>query len=182
MATNQDILVTISARFGGHLRISEAADGQLVITAPREEQMALLRFLKEENGLQFDYLMDLFGVDYLEMGGEERYGVIFSLYSRPLNHRVRVHIWVPEQDPHLESVTPLWSAANWAEREVYDMYGITFTGHPNMSRILCPDDFSGFPLRKDFPLQGIGYRENFEKIENPKTKQDRRQRPPSGSA
>ncbi len=170
MADNQAIQSKISAAFGDRLLFHEAADGQLVVTARREEQMALLRFLKEEEGLQFDFLMDLFGVDYLEMGGEERYGVIYNLYSSALNQRMRVTIPVPETDARLESAIPLWSAANWAEREVFDLYGILFTGHPNLTRILCPDDFSGFPLRKDFPLQGIGYRENFEKIENPKTK------------
>ncbi|HNW58556.1 MAG TPA: NADH-quinone oxidoreductase subunit C [bacterium] len=169
MATNQEIADRLGAQFGARVLVSAAVDGQLLVSTRREEQPALLRFLKEEAGLEFNMIMDLFGVDYLEMGGEERYGVVYNLYSLPHNHRLRVRVWVPENDPRLESAVNLWAAADWAEREVFDMYGITFTGHPNMTRILCPDDFSGFPLRKDFPLQGVGYRENFEKIENPKT-------------
>lgn len=169
MATNQDIIAKISTHFGERILAIEEQYGQLVFSVRRNEHLALLRYLKEEVGLEFDYLMDLFGVDYMEMGGVERYAVIYNLYSVLQNSRVRVRVWIPENDLHLDSAVTLWSAANWAEREVYDMYGIIFAGHPNMTRILCPDDFSGFPLRKDFPLQGIGYRENFEKIENPKT-------------
>jgi NADH-quinone oxidoreductase subunit C len=170
MAGNQELIDTIQAQFGEAILAADEQYGQLVFSIHRENHAALLRHLKESDDLAFDFLMDLFGVDYGEMGGLERYAVIYNLYSLQHNQRLRVRVWVPENDPRLNSIVPLWSAANWAEREVYDMYGITFTGHPNMSRILCPDDFSGFPLRKDFPLQGIGYRENFEKIENPKTK------------
>lgn len=170
MATNQEIRDLLLARFGDRILAAEEECGQLALTTSRDDHIELLRFLKENADLAYDFLMDLFGVDYLEMGGRERYGVIYQLYSSGHNHRLRVRVPVPEQDPRLASAVPLWAAANWAEREVHDMYGITFTGHPNMTRILCPDDFSGFPLRKDFPLQGIGYRENFTRIENPKTK------------
>lgn len=169
MASNQQIIDLVSAQFGARLLASEVQHDQLTLSVNRDDHVELLRFLKEKSELACDFLMDLFGVDYLEMGGQERYAVIYNLYSLKHNHRLRLRAWVPENDLRLASVTPLWASANWAEREVYDMYGITFTGHPNMIRILCPDDFSGFPLRKDFPVQGIGYRENFEKIENPKS-------------
>jgi NADH-quinone oxidoreductase subunit C len=170
MASNQEIIDIIKTQFGDRIIAADEQSGQLCFSVRRDDHIALLRFFKETKDLAFDFLMDLFGVDYAEMGGVERYAVIYNLYSLPQNHRVRVRVWVPENDPRLDSAVLLWSAANWAEREAYDMYGITFAGHPNMTRILCPDDFSGFPLRKDFPLEGIGYRENFEKIENPKTK------------
>lgn len=169
MASNQQIIDLVSAQFGARLLASEVQHDQLTLSVNRDDHVELLRFLKEKSELACDFLMDLFGVDYLEMGGQERCAVIYNLYSLKHNHRLRLRAWVPENDLRLASVTPLWASANWAEREVYDMYGITFTGHPNMIRILCPDDFSGFPLRKDFPVQGIGYRENFEKIENPKS-------------
>ena len=170
MASNQEIRELVLARFGERILAAEEECGQLALTVSRDDHFELLKLLKQSAELGYDFLMDLFGVDYLEMGGRERYGVIYQLYSLGRNHRLRVRVPVPEQDPRLDSAVPLWAAANWAEREVHDMYGITFSGHPNMTRILCPDDFSGFPLRKDFPVQGIGYRENFEKIENPKTK------------
>ncbi|OPZ82641.1 MAG: NADH-quinone oxidoreductase subunit C 1 [bacterium ADurb.Bin431] len=151
MASNQEIRELVLARFGERILAAEEECGQLALTVSRDDHFELLKLLKESADLGYDILMDLFGVDYLEMGGRERYGVIYQLYSLGRNHRLRVRVPVPDY-------------------EVHDMYGITFSGHPNMTRILCPDDFSGFPLRKDFPVQGIGYRENFEKIENPKTK------------
>lgn len=169
MASNQQIIDLVIAQFGARLLAGEVQHDQLTLSVNRDDHVELLRFLKENAELACDFLMDLFGVDYLEMGGQERYAVIYNLYSLKHNHRLRLRAWVPENDLRLASITPLWASANWAEREVYDMYGITFTGHPNMIRILCPDDFSGFPLRKDFPVQGIGYRENFVKIENPKS-------------
>ncbi|MEE9170959.1 MAG: NADH-quinone oxidoreductase subunit C, partial [bacterium] len=81
------------------------------------------------------------------------------------SHRLRIKAYVPENDLKFDTVSHLWPAAEWAEREVYDMYGIEFNNHPDMRRILNPDDFEGFALRKDFPVEGIGYREDYEKIE-----------------
>ncbi len=170
MASNQEIKDKVAARFGRKFLPSMSCSDSLFSPCAATTTSNFSVFSKMSEGLECNFLMDLFGVDYMEMGGSERYAVMYNLYSLQRNHRLRVRAWVPENDPRLASVAGLWSAADWAEREAYDMYGITFAGHPNMTRILCPDDFSGFPLRKDFPLEGVGYRENFEKIENPKTK------------
>ena len=164
MATNEQIQKKITGQFGGQIIAVEEQFSQLCLTVQRQDHLTVLQFLRDDPDLSFDFLIDLFGVDYLAMGGLERFAVIYHLYSMKIAHRLRIKVFVPERDAHLDSVSALWAAANWAEREVYDMYGIRFDGHPDLHRILCPDDFSGFPLRKDFPLQGIGYRENFEKI------------------
>jgi NADH-quinone oxidoreductase subunit C len=139
--------------------------GQLTLVIGRAAVVPLLRFLRDDPSMAFNFLMDLFGVDYLEMAGPERFAVIYNLYSMSHGHRLRVKAFIPENDPAVDSVTSLYPSADWPERETYDMYGIQFTGHPNLRRILDPEDFVGHPLRKEFPVTGIGYRDQFEKIE-----------------
>lgn len=112
----------------------------------------ILSFLKE-NG--FEFLMDLFGVDYLgfpQKEYSERFEVVYNLYSLKLNKRIFVKVLVDENEAEVVSVVDLFDAANWYEREVYDMYGIRFKGHPNLKRILMYDEFEGHPLRKDYPF------------------------------
>ena len=145
------------------LEVVEALD-ETTVSVKRDQIAEIMKLLKEDPDLKFEVLMDLFGVDYLEMGGFERFAVIYHLYSNTYNTRLRVKAFVPEGDEKIDSVTHLWAAANWAEREVFDMYGIEFTNHPDLRRLLCPDNFEGHPLRKDFPLEGIGYRESFHKV------------------
>jgi len=139
--------------------------GQLTLVTRREFVVPLLRFLRDDPSMAFNFLMDLFGVDYLEMAGPERFAVVYNLYSMTHGHRLLVKAFIPENDPALDSVTALYPSADWAERETFDMYGIHFTSHPNLRRILDPEDFVGHPLRKEFPVIGIGYRDGFEKIE-----------------
>jgi NADH-quinone oxidoreductase subunit C len=124
----------------------------------------VMSYLRDDQILAFNVMMDLFGVDYLEMGGTERFAVIYNLYSMTQGHRLMVRAFIPEQEATIDTVSSVYPAANWAEREAYDQYGIRFTGHPDLRRILNPDDFIGYPLRKDFPVEGIGFRDNFEKI------------------
>ncbi len=165
MASNQEILQKVQEKFADCVLETKDELGEATLSIKRECNVAVLSFLREDPDLAFDFLMDVCGVDYLEMGGPERFAVVYHLYSMKHNHRVRVKAFVPEDDPTIDTVSHLWAAANWAEREVFDMFGIEFNHHPDMRRILCPDDFEGHPLRKDFPLKGIGYRESFEKIE-----------------
>jgi NADH-quinone oxidoreductase subunit C len=164
MAPHDEIRKILTDRFGGLIHSVEEGFGQLCFTVGRQNVTELLAFLRDDPRLSCNFLMDLFGVDYLEMGGPERFAVIYNLYSMPLAHRLRIRVYIPENDLHLPTASALWPAADWAEREAYDLFGITFDGHPNMTRILNPDDFTGHPLRKDFPLEGIGYRDGFEKI------------------
>lgn len=122
-------------------------DETIIIT--REDMLKVFQYLRDELG--FEFLMDITAVDYLER--EPRFEVVYHLYSFKNNYRLRVKIRVSESDPVVDSLMPLWSGANWFEREVYDMFGIKFRGHPDLRRILMYDEFQGHPLRKDYPLR-----------------------------
>jgi NADH-quinone oxidoreductase subunit C/D len=114
----------------------------------REVLADLARELRDSRETRFDLLMDLAGVDFPDR--PERFEAVYHLYSIPRNARLRLKVRVAESDPVLPSLNPVWKAANWAEREVYDMFGLRFTGHPNLSRILCHEAFEGHALRKDY--------------------------------
>ena len=128
--------------------------GQLSVFVKREALLDVVRFLRDDPELQYNFLENLCGVDYL--GREPRFEVVYHLLSFTNHHRVCLKVGVPESDPTLPSLTPIWSTANWQEREAYDMFGLVVTGHPSLDRILMPEDWEGFPLRKDVPL---GYEE-----------------------
>lgn len=118
----------------------------------KEAILEVLKFLKEDPRLKYNFLMDLAGVDYLTYKKDPRFEVVYHLYSLEYNRRVRIKAPVDEDDPVIDSVTPLWEAANWYEREVWDMFGIKFRGHPNLKRLLMYEEFVGHPLRKDYPI------------------------------
>lgn len=125
--------------------------GETTIRVRREDILEVLRFLKEDEACAFDFLTDLTGVD--NMPARPRFQVVYLLYSFRSNQRLRIKVDVPEEQIHVASATPLWKGANWLERETYDMFGIIFDGHPDLSRILMWHGFDGHPLRKDFPLK-----------------------------
>ena len=118
---------------------------------------AVARFLKETPQMDFNFLMDLTAVDYLFYAGgrgpkEWRFEVVYHFYSLKHNHRIRIKIPVDEKNPEVDSLSDLWASANWYEREVWDMFGIRFKGHPNLKRILMYEEFQGHALRKDYPF------------------------------
>lgn len=121
------------------------------VTVKKEKIKEILEFLKETPSLEFDYLIDLTAVDYLGFR-EPRFDVVYNLMSIKHRHRIRIKAQVPEHGCCICSVTDLWKTANWFERECYDMFGIEFRGHPDLRRILMPEDWNGFPLRKDYPV------------------------------
>ena len=128
----------------------------------------MLSNLKESG---FDLLVDVTCVDYLQYRADRgnepggRFGLTYLLANTATSERVTVRSYLDDGDePTVASVVPLWEGANWLEREVYDMFGIHFEGHPDLRRILLPDEFSAHPLRKDYPLQGRGERHNFPTI------------------
>jgi len=127
-------------------------DWTVIVTSSRLAEVGA--FLRDTAGCQFDYLSDLTAVDWLPRA-DKRFDVVLCLYSVPLRHRLRVKVRLVDQEP-VPSVTGLWPAANWLEREAFDMFGIVFTGHPDLRRILMPDDWQGHPERKDYPLEGPG--------------------------
>jgi NADH-quinone oxidoreductase subunit C len=111
----------------------------------------VMQFLNTDERLRFNVLLDLTAVDYL--GREPRFEVVYQLLSLSHNLRLRIKVSVPAEKPALESMTGLWESANWLEREVWDMFGIEFLGHPNLERILLYPEFQGHPLRKDYPIR-----------------------------
>ncbi|HTN02730.1 NADH-quinone oxidoreductase subunit C [Planctellipticum variicoloris] len=125
--------------------------------------LEVMLFLKGELG--FDALMDVTAVDYLNFeGATDRFGVVYVVLNTTTGERLILKTFVNDPEPELPTLVPLWGSADWLEREVYDMFGIRFAGHPDLRRILMPDEFTSYPLRKDYPLKGRGERHNFPVI------------------
>jgi NADH-quinone oxidoreductase subunit C len=129
------------------------AFGETTIVVPRETIVEACQFFKTTEGLEFDMLSDLCGVD---RGPEEdpRFEVNYQLFSTKRHHRLRLKVLLAEDDAKVPTVTTVWRTANWHERETFDLFGVVFEGHPDLRRILLPDDWQGHALRKDFPLRG----------------------------
>lgn len=125
---------------------------ELTLLIKKEDIVKVACFLKENKELDFNYLSDICGVDRVESDGV--FEVVYHLYSISKNHRIRLKVSVPSNEPCLPTVSDIWKTANWHEREAFDMLGIRFDGHPDLRKILTPDDFEGHPLRKDYPLDG----------------------------
>ena len=142
--------------------------GQTWVSVPAGRLVEVARFLKSDARCRFEQLSDVTCVDYLNFpereGIDGRFGVTYSLLSLSLNHRLWLKVFVDDPEPTVPSLTCVWKGAEWTEREVYDMFGIRFTGHPDLRRILMPDGFVDYPLRKDYPLRGKGEREAFKVI------------------
>jgi NADH-quinone oxidoreductase subunit C len=155
----------------------------VTVVVPRERILDVCRFLRDDAALRYDYLLEINGVDYLNYpGAQHRFGINYGLISLPNNNRLWLKVFLdPERettpgdapmdeeviakgDPGLkaDSVTSIWPGAEWMEREVYDMFGIIFLGHPDLRRILTWNGYGSYPLRKDYPLRGIGERENYK--------------------
>lgn len=161
--TRDDMLAKVRAACGpATVTTSEFRDNFRVIV-PVEAIFAALKCLKEECG--FDMLADLSGIDYLHYPeATDRYAVVYCLTDTATGERLVVKTFVNDPDPTVPSCFPLWKGADWMEREVFDMYGVVFTGHPDLRRILMPEEFTSFPLRKDYPLRGRLERHNFPLI------------------
>jgi NADH-quinone oxidoreductase subunit C len=142
----------LAERLGPKLLGSQLALGELTIEVGREEIPEVIAFLRNDPLCRFGCLIDICGVDYPER--EKRFDVVYHLLSPWLNHRIRVRIKTNAATP-VPSIVGLFPAANWFEREAYDLYGILFAGHPDLRRLLTDYGFQGHPLRKDFPLTGF---------------------------
>ncbi len=128
--------------------------GELTLYVRRESIKTICLALRDHPELQFNYLTDITAIDYLPLGRDPRFDVIYHLYSIPRSWRLRLHAPVSAEDCRIDSVVEVWRAADWNERETFDFFGIVFEGHPDLRRILLPEDWQGYPLRKDFPLGG----------------------------
>jgi len=147
--TPLEISEKLKAKFGDRIleaKIEGAIDPFVKIAVPAVAEAAL--FLRDDADLAFDYLMCLSGVDYTK----GVLGVVYHLCSMTKRHKITLKAEIPATAPEIPSVTTVWPAAGWHEREAYDMFGIVFTGHPELRRILLPDDYPGHPLRKDFKV------------------------------
>ena len=151
MMTPVDLGAHVTMLLGAAQLATKTAFGEVTVTVKREDIVAVLAKLRDDTALQFEQLIDLCGVDYPERA--DRFDVVYHLLSPRRNVRLRVKITTDEATP-VPSIIPVFSCANWYEREAYDMYGILFADHPDLRRILTDYGFQGFPLRKDFPLSG----------------------------
>jgi NADH-quinone oxidoreductase subunit C len=158
-----DYAATLQARFGSDsFQASQFRDNRRIVVSP-DRLFEFLKCLKEECG--FDMLAELAAADYINYpNARDRFGVMYVLTNSVSGERLVVKTFVNEPEPALPSAYSLWKAANWLEREAFDMYGIVFEGHPDLRRILMPEEFTSFPLRKDYPLRGRGERHNFPVI------------------
>jgi NADH-quinone oxidoreductase subunit C len=128
-----------------------SADLHATLVAPRDEMPAVARALRDRPDLRFTFLSELTAVDYHPR--EPRFELVYLLVSLEHRQRLRLRVRLRGEDAHVRTVSDVWPAANWLEREVWDMFGIVFDGHPDPRRLLMPDDWTGFPLRKDYPVQ-----------------------------
>jgi NADH-quinone oxidoreductase subunit C len=125
--------------------------GELTLVINKDSLLQICDAIKTDESLRFNHLSDIVGVDYLP--DSPRFALVYHLYSIPHKFRLRIKVTLGDNE-RVKSLTPLWNSANCAEREVYDMFGIEFDGHPNLTRVYLADDWEGFPLRKDYPLRG----------------------------
>jgi len=149
--TNEELLNSIKAKFEADVTEVSEPYGLLTFETTREKITDLLTFLKNDATLQFIYLTDITAIHYPEQ--EKQIGVIYHLHSLVNGVRVRVKVFMDENDLHIPTATTIWDGANWMERETYDFFGVIFDGHPDLRRILNVDDMTVFPMRKEYPLE-----------------------------
>ena len=141
----------LAERFPGSIIETHSHRGDDTAVVKKEDILAICTFLRDDETLRYNFMMDLTAVDYL--GKEPRFEVVYHLYSLKFNRRVRIKARVSELDCSIDSIVSVWIGANWFEREAFDLYGITFNGHPELRRILLYEGFQGHPLRKDYPIK-----------------------------
>lgn len=168
MASGANHEAILLSRFGaGAFETSQFRDNRR-IHVDADRAYDVLECLKNDCG--FDMLVDVVGIDYLLYpDAKDRYGVVYCLLSTATGERLYVKTFVNDPDPKLRSVFSLWKGADWLEREIYDMYGVLFEDHPDLRRILLPEEFTAHPLRKDYPVRGRGERHAFEVITRSKS-------------
>ena len=149
----KDRILEKLTRFGDAIESVNEYRGELTVVVRKSKIKEICFFLRDDVELRFDSLRDVCGADYYRP--QDRFEVVYNLYSLSNKSRLRLKIRVDESDLHVDSIVTVWSTADWAERETYDMFGIIFAGHPDFRRIYMPEEFEYYPLRKDFPLMGI---------------------------
>lgn len=153
MPENNRAVTKLKEKFASSVLDVVEFRGEITVTVKKSDIISILSFLKQS--LQYNLLTDLTAIDYMGRK-EDRFMMVYLLYSIPNKDRLRIKTPVSENDCRVESATQVWETANWLEREVYDLFGIIFDNHPNLCRILMTPEWEGHPLRKDYPLQGPG--------------------------
>ena len=162
---NDGVIDAAAAALGGRLLHSLDAVGEVALHVDRSSLLETMVALRDTPGLEYQQLMEIAGVDYPDRG-VDRFEVVYCLLSLTRNHRIRVHVQTDDEKP-VPSVTGIWPVAGWLEREVYDMYGVLFSGNADLRRILTDYGFRGHPQRKDFPLTGyveLRYSEEAKRV------------------
>ncbi|NBA88248.1 NADH-quinone oxidoreductase subunit C [Emticicia sp. CRIBPO] len=152
MVSNQEVVEDIVAHFGEKLFNLEEPYGLLTVTTQRENILEVISYLNDHEKFRFTFLTDITGIHIPDNKGAE-FGVIYHMHSWENNVRIRIKVFLSENDINIPSMTGIFAGANWMERETFDFYGIIFTGHPNLKRILNIDEMDYFPMRKEYPLE-----------------------------
>ncbi|MHB1935353.1 MAG: NADH-quinone oxidoreductase subunit C [Acidobacteriaceae bacterium] len=142
-------IAALTERLPGVIQNAKSDRGELTLTMAREDIIAACRMVQAAG---YNFLADVTCVDWYP--NQPRFQLSYHILSHSLKQRIRFAVFVEEGDPSVDSITGVWPAANFYEREIFDLFGVRFGGHPNLRRILLPDDFQGNPLRKDFPVEG----------------------------
>ena len=150
--TSEEIVEKIKTDQGKAIHSSEVNLGDSVLFVGAERIHDIAEYLKNDPDLNFDYLSNIAGADYLNEEREPRFEVVYELHSIEKNHSIRIRVGLDEEDPTLPTVSDLWKGALYPERELFDMFGFNVEGHPNLSRLIMPEEWEGNPLRKDYPL------------------------------
>ena len=167
IAEARDPVESIKSAFPDAFQDVVLFSDETTIVVDPAQIVPIMRSLRDTPGLIYNYLSDISPVDYYpDYSRPERFGICYHVYSMLYNRRLRVKAYLPEEEPVIESITSVWPAANWLEREAYDMMGIEFKNHPNLRRILNPIDWDGHPHRRDYPLsyETIQFSFNAEEI------------------
>ena len=154
--TNEIIQQTLSQKFTPKVENFHILHDMLAFEVKKDASFEVIKFLKEDPSMNFNFLTDVCGVHYPDYETDRQFCVVYHLHNWFDNVRIRVKVFLPASNPEVESIVPLYAGANWQERETYDFYGITFKNHPQLKRILNMDEMESFPLRKEFPLEEQG--------------------------
>lgn len=172
IAFQDKTLSALKDKYGGKILHEQKFRDDITVTIEPEGVVDILKFLRDSEDLRFNHLSSLTGIDYSRLDipqewGGIRFGVVYNLFSIENRANFAVRVVVPEDDPVVPSVFELWHTADWQEREIYDFFGVEFSGHPDLRRLFLYDDFEGeFPQRKDYPLRGKGERDrSWRKIQ-----------------
>ncbi len=150
--TSEEIVEKVKASLADAIQDTALPQGDAVIFVAPDCLQKVAAFLKDDPSLKFDYLSDVSGVDYLNEEREPRFEAVYLLYSIDHQHSIRVRVGIEEDNPSVPTVSELWKGALYPEQELFDMFGIFIEGHPKNERLIMPKEWSGNPLRKDYPL------------------------------